>query len=75
MNLINAVWFRYRSKPTAHKKGNKSLIYGDNMQCQVCMSEEDETQEQLAKCDFTKESRKNLNLGKRDDKIEKSQGH
>ena len=69
MNLMNArVWFRYRCKTTAHIKGNKSSMYRDNMQCRVCkgksMSGKDETQEHSEKCDFTKEMRKYLNLGK-----------
>ena len=57
------------TKITAHIKGNKSSMQKDNMQCQLCKSGEDETQEHLEKCDFTKEMRKNLNLGKREDKI------
>ena len=50
-------------------KGNKSLMYKDNMQSRLCKSGKDETQEHLEKCDFTKEIKKNLNLGKRDEKI------
>ena len=39
------IWFRYRCKIKAHIKGNKSSMYKDNMQCRLCKSGEDETQE------------------------------
>ena len=64
MNLMNArIWFRYRCKITAHIKGNKSSMYKDNMQCRLCKSGETK-HKNTEKCEFTKEIRKNLNLGK-----------
>ena len=39
-------------------------MYKDNMQCRLCKSGEDETQEQLEKSDFKKEMGKNLDLEK-----------
>ena len=39
------------------------------MQCILCTTGINETQEHLEKCDFTKKIRKNLDIGKRDDKI------
>ena len=72
MTLTNArLWFRYRCKIIDHIKGNKSSMYKNNMQCRLCTTGENETQEHLEKCEFTTEMRKNLDLGKRDDKIQK----
>ena len=63
--MMNArVWFRYRCKITAHIKGNKSSMYKDNIRCRLCNSGENETQEHMENCDFTKEMRANLNKGK-----------
>ena len=39
------------------------------MACRLCTSGEDETQDHLERCNFTKEMRENLNLTLRDDKI------
>ena len=39
------------------------------MQCQLCNSGENETQEHLERCDFTREMRTNLDLGKLKDKV------
>ena len=58
------VWFRYRCKITAHIKGNKSSMYKDNMQCRLCNSGENETQEHMERGDFTGEMRAILNLRK-----------
>ena len=70
MNMMDArVWFRYRCKTTALIKSNKSSIYKDNMQCRLCNSGKDETQDHLERCDFTREMRTNLNLGKLEDKV------
>ena len=53
----------------AHIKGNKSYMYKDKMQCRLCNSGENETQEHMESCDFTKEMRANLNMGKEEDKV------
>ena len=39
------------------------------MQCRLCTTGENETQEHIEKCKFTTEMRNNLDLGKGDDKI------
>ena len=39
------------------------------MACRLCTSGEDETQDHLERCNFTKEMRENLNLTLREDKI------
>ena len=55
MNLTNArLCFRYRCKIIAHIKCNKSSMYRNNMQCRPCKSGENETQEHLETCEFTK---------------------
>ena len=70
MTLTNArLWFRYRCKIIDHIKGNKSSVYTNNMACRLCTSGENETQEHLEKCNFTKDMRKNLDLNIREDKI------
>ena len=70
MKLTNArLCFRYKCKIIDHIKGNKSSLYKNNMHCRLCTTGENETQEQLEICEFTKEMRKNLDLGKRDAKI------
>ena len=63
MTLTNArLWFRYRCQIIDHIKGNKSSVYRNNMACRLCTSGEDETQDHLERCNFTKEIRENLNL-------------
>ena len=63
MNLPDArTWFRFRRKITNNIKGKTSSIYKDKMQCRHCTSGEDETQEHLEKCEFTKAMRKNFEL-------------
>ena len=44
-------------------------MYKNRMQCRLCTTGENETQEHLEKCEFTTEMRKHLDLGKRDNKI------
>ena len=44
-------------------------MYKDNMQCRLSKTGEDETQEHLEKCEFTKEMRTNHTLEKQEDKI------
>ena len=44
-------------------------MYKDNMECRLCTSGENETQEHLKKCKFKKDMRKNLDLEIRDGKI------
>ena len=39
------------------------------MKCRLCNSHENETQENMDRCDFTKEMRANLNMGKEEDKV------
>ena len=41
-------------------------MYKNNMQCRICTTGRNETQEHLEKCELTKEMRKTLNLGKRE---------
>ena len=48
---------------------SQSSMYRNNMACRLCTSGEDETQDHLERCNFTKEMRENLNLTLRDDKI------
>ena len=59
----------YRCQMIDHIKGNKSSIWKHNMACRLCTSGEDETQDHLESCSFTKEMRGNLNLTLREDKI------
>ena len=44
-------------------------MYKDNMACRLCKSGENETQEHMEKCKFTKEMSENLDMGKEADKI------
>ena len=70
MTLANGrLWFRYRCQTIVHIKGNKSSVWRNNMACRLCTSGEDETQDHLERCNFTKEMRENLNLTLREDKI------
>ena len=52
-----------------HIKGSKSSMYRNYMACRLCTSGEDETQDHLERCNFTKEMRENLDLNLREDKI------
>ena len=70
MTLTNVrLWFRYRCQIITYIKGNKSSMYRNNMACRLCTSGEDETQEHLERCNFTKDMRKNLDLNIREHKI------
>ena len=65
MTLANArLWFRYRCQIIDHIKGNKSSVWRNNMACSLCTSGEDETQDHLERCSFTKEMRLNPDMRK-----------
>ena len=44
-------------------------MYKDNMACRLCKSVENKTQEHMERCEFTKERRENIDMGKELDKI------
>ena len=62
------LFFRYRYQIIDNIKGNRSSKWKHDMACRLCTSGENETQDHLERCSFTKEMRENLDLTIREDK-------
>ena len=52
-----------------YRSHKREEVLKDSMACILCTSGENETQDHLEKCEFTRDMRKNLDLELRDDKI------